>query len=161
PVYAALVPTPGSGIVYIVNIVRRDFTAAELAQNSLTLKSDHIWEPEKSNSGLRMFLSDVVAGDTALIGLRDGLFKKIPHLMPSHEITFLLGPIQEYLETNKNQVRRTAAYSLICLMQFGNPQEKTADLRLFGKLLEAYCDVGIDVHTETRLALGLACDFES
>jgi hypothetical protein len=157
PVYAALVPDEENPPVFVVDITRQPPSAKERDQKEVTLRSDFVWRHDRA--AVQDFLSTVVPYDTALLSLRLGTFAKIPTPRPVYEIGFPMVPIEPFLQLIVEQVRTTAASSVLCLRKSRGLDHDILARRKLAAILEQYCTCEKryrDPHWETYMALALS-----
>jgi hypothetical protein len=156
PVFAALVPTTEWPIrsepdVYIVDITAQilseDFRTE---QASVTLLSDYHW-PAGDRQSVQAFLAHTLPDTTARFQVSKGVIANSPTPTQQYLREYPYAPVQRFKDDICNQLRRTAAFSLLFLLESTEPitTEDTQFRRLLARIVEQFGD---DAHWENCMA---------
>jgi len=119
PVYAALVPSEPTATqtphVYVVDVTQHLLlNDIKTGQDSQTLQSQYIWTAGNKDA-VSAFLAVQVPVSTALLKRRDGVIAAVPALEDKYFKAMPLGPIDRFTGVIQQQIRRTAAFSILSL----------------------------------------------
>jgi len=154
PVFAALVPVnwpvKDSPTVYIVNLTSQ--LLVKVPNRKKTLRSDYTWRPNDPGE-VRQFLSEFVPATAAQLQCRHGVVAAIPTLRPSYERHAPIVPVTPFKETIQDQIRTTAARSILFLHRFDELNSAPHFRRLLARVVEQFHD---DPHWENFMARALS-----
>jgi hypothetical protein len=156
PVFAALVPTTEWPVrnepdVYIVNITAKVLSEEfPREQESVTVLSDDHW-PARDRESVRHFLAHTVPDTTARLQVSKGVIASSPRSTQQYLRKYPHAPVQRFKDAIGNQLRRTAAFSLLFLLESSEPitAEDTRFRRLLTRIVEQFGD---DLHWENSMA---------
>jgi hypothetical protein len=162
PVFAALVPTawPVSSEpnIYIVDITTQLLaTLPPASQQELTLASSYHWLPG-SPEPVRAFLTDVVPQTTARLQVPRGVVAASPTPTPTYVNTTPFVPVMRFMLQIQNQLRLTAAHSILFALSPGSgppAPDVLAFCRRLASIVERLED-DEDLHWENFMARALA-----
>jgi len=157
PVFAALVPTdwPVSKVpsVYIVDLVTQLLGGIPRGKASHTMHSEWRWHPG-DRADVRHFLENVVPTSTARLLCRQGLVAPIPTARPRYELKMPYVPVTRFRDVISQQIRRTAANSILFMFASGEIGEETNEFRrTMAAVLEQYPE---DPHWENFMARAIS-----
>jgi len=154
PVFAALVPVDWpvlkSPTVYIVNLTSQ--LLGKVLNRGKTLRSDYTWRPDNRDD-VRQFLSERVPATSAQLHCRHGVVAPIPTLRPSYEYGVPDVPVMQFNWQIKEQIRRTAAFSILSLH---DTRELNKDRKFRRRLASVVEQFGDGPNWETHMAMALS-----
>jgi hypothetical protein len=157
PVFAALVPVnwpvTEEPDVYIIDITSQLLSGVPGGPASVNLRSDYIWKARERDD-VRRFLLDAVPAATARLQCRNGLVASIPTLRPKYERSSPAVPITRFKSRILEQIRRSAALSILFLQSADQMVDEHADFR---RTLQAVVEqFGDDPHWENFMSIALS-----
>lgn len=157
PVFAALVPCDWpvrkEPDVYVVDITSQLLSGVPANTGSITMTSDYVWRAGNCEE-VENFLTRVVPTTAARLQCRHGVLVQMPTLHPEYVKLFPQVEVSLFQDEIANQIRRTAAFSIMCLYGHGNMGARTADFRhLLVSVVEQYGD---DAHWENFISRALS-----
>lgn len=157
PVFAALVPTEwpveDDPPVYVVDLVTCLLGGVPSAQQTCTLDANFTWEPGNRDN-VRNFLEVAVPNAAARLLCRKGVVGAAPTPRPSYELTIPGVPVSRFQTEILDQLRRTAANSILFLRSSGELGQDTQTFRrTMAGILEQYED---DPHWENFMARAIS-----
>jgi hypothetical protein len=154
PVFAALVPVDWpvlkSPAVYIINLTSQ--LLGKVPNRGKTLRSDYIWRPDNRDD-VRQFLSERVPATSAQLQCRHGVVAPIPTLRPSYEYGVPDVPVMQFSGQIQEQIRRTAAFSILSLHDTLELNKDRKFRRLLASVVEQF---GGGPNWETHMAMALS-----
>ncbi|HUT95940.1 MAG TPA: DUF4365 domain-containing protein [Thermoguttaceae bacterium] len=161
PVFAALVPMEWppqeEPIVYVVNLTRKFLERNPNGRSpkkggretkTVTLRSDLCWRPREPDD-IRRFFEKELPEAHAHILLKHGIVAPGPTLQPQYVQKFTSFPVSSFRKEILQQLRRTAALSIIFLQEMDAENEEFR--KKLAKVLEAFEG---DCHWENCAARG-------
>ena len=156
PVFAALVPidwpVTTDPTVYVVDVTSRLLYGVPDDQDTLSLKSDFHWRPGERED-VRQFLTDAVPRSVARLQCRHGLIASNPTLEPEYERSSPFVPVSRFKEKILEQLRSTAARSLLFLNESDELNEDQDFRRQLASIVKQFGD---DDHWENFMARALS-----
>ena len=157
PVFAALVPDAGwhasTPTIYVIPVSTLLLYGISALGQSVSLQSEFVWAFDDRRS-LQIFLTEIVPAATAQLDCRKGLVAAIPQLSPGYIRTTPPIPVARFQDEITQQIRSTAARSILQLhLQRALGGKMAPFRRRMEGLLTQYVDDG---HWETHMARGLA-----
>jgi len=158
PIFAALMPITKWPVdtevnVYIVNITEYLINNDIPKSSSRSLRSDYIWAPG-DNTSINRFLEEIVPRSSARMMCMHGVTAPIKTLGAQYVREFPDIPIAKYEKQVLNQIRRTAAFSIVSMRETNAfSKENEAARKLFKELVMVFKDDG---HWENYMAIGLS-----
>ena len=166
PVFAALVPTEWPAQrdpdVYIVDITTQILFKGVPDSQSIILCSDYHWLSETTDC-IQTFLTQVVPNTTARLQCSRGVVAASPTPDYQYVRKTPVAPILRFKSVITDQIRTTAANSILLAMAFTEQTIEVVDhRRLLARILEQFAN---DTHWETFCARAISShldqDFES
>ena len=152
PVFAALVPVDwpvaNDPTVYVIDISSKLLDGVA----TLTLESDYKWRPRKRQD-VKDFLSRAVPISAARLQCSRGVVATVPTLRPAYELKAPLVPVTRFRLPILNQIRTTAAFSILFLHALGELNVDSNARRLLASVVEQFGD---DPHWENFMARALS-----
>lgn len=140
PVFAALVPL-SSRDVYIVDISRYLLFNGIPEKSKVKIVSNFRWRDGDLRS-VEAFIDNVVPDNEALLSLKKGVISTVQTLDWQYTQSVPIGPVLEYNDKILEQIRRTAAFSMLHIPLNNNESfAKEFRHRLAG-ILEVFGDQG-------------------
>lgn len=157
PVFAALVPTEWpirrNPAIYIIDVSSYLVDKGFPSSKSITLHSDFVWEP-CDQEAIHSFLNTVVPFVTAKIMCKEGVVAQIKTIHPQYTHYSPQLPISRFRDRIVEQIRVTAAMSIISMMSENTLNGNNIKVRRrFAKVLEQFDD---DTHWENLMARALS-----
>jgi len=157
PVYAALVPVDWPVIsdpaVYIVDITDQLIEGIPLSGETVSLRSKYKWLPGQRDS-VRYFLRSIVPISTARAQCRLGIVNKQLTHHKNYELSFPVMPVTRFKDDIINQIRWTAAFSIIFMHDYKQLGDSHSSFRKrLAQILEQYDD---DPHWENYYARAIS-----
>lgn len=157
PVFAALVPVDWpvreEPDIYIMDITSQLLGGVPGERSSVTLRSDSVWR-RGNRDDIKQFLTQAVPAAAARLQCRNGIVASMPTLRPSYLISSPLVPVKRFKESISDQVRRTAALSIMFLHAQSEMGADTATFRqTMASVVEQFAD---DPHWENFMARALS-----
>jgi len=158
PVFAALVPVDWpvteEPAVYVVDVTSRLLGGVSGNRSSVSLVSDCVWQAG-NREDVRQFLAHAVPAAAARLQCRNGIVASIPTPQPSYVIHSPIVPVTRFKGRILDQVRRTAARSILFLHALHEMGSESADFRqTLASIVEQFGD---DPHWENFMARALSC----
>jgi hypothetical protein len=155
PVFAALVPTTEWPVRTEPDICVVDITTQILFENFprdqeyVSLRPDHHW-PARDRDSVQAFLAHTVPDTTARLQVSKGVIANSPTPTQQYLRPYPHVPVPRFKDTIRNQLRRTAAFSLLFLLESTEPitTEDTQFRRLLARIVEQF---GNDAHWENSM----------
>jgi len=142
PVFAALVPTdwPLTDVpdVYIVDITTQLLSGPPNSRaKTITLHSDHHW-PRGNRECVTEFLSEVVPDSTAQLQCSRGVVAPRPTFIPNYVRRIPAVPIARFKKEILDQLRVTAAYSVLFLDSQVEPADDAEFRRQCARIVQQF-----------------------
>lgn len=159
PVFAALVPVDWpvrtEPNVYLVDITSQllDGVQDRVGVNSATLESNHVLRAGHAQD-VQRFLLEWVPASAARLQCRNGIVASLPTPVQGYVTTSPLIPVVKFKKSILDQIRRTAALSIIFLNKLGQMGSPNTDFRK--TLASVVAIFGDDPHWENFMARGLS-----
>jgi Domain of unknown function (DUF4365) len=154
PVFAALVPTqwPVSSEpdIYLVDVTTQMLiTSIDEGQSTVALWSDY-YMPVASPNAVQEFIEKRVPETTARLQIAKGVVSSIPELRAEYVHKTPFSPVSRFKNQILNQIRTTAACSVLFFLQDENPTNGNGDFRrTLAAILELFDG---DPHWENYMA---------
>lgn len=160
PVFAALVPTTEWPVRTEPDICVVDITTQILFehfprdQEYVSLRSDHHW-PARDRDSVQAFLAHTVPDTTARLQVSKGVIASSPTPTQEYLRPYPHVAVPRFRESIRDQLRRTAAFSLLFLVESAVPltDEDTQFRRLLAQIVGQFGD---DPHWENSMALAVS-----
>ena len=157
PVFAALVPVDWpvqrEPDVYAVDITAQLLGGLSTGGNSVTLVSDYVWRAG-NREDVQRFLAQAIPASVARLQCRNGVVASMPTLRPNYVVTSPSVPVFRFRAEIMNQLRRTAALSVMFLY---DSRETGGDSAEFRRTLASIgAQFGDDPHWENFIAQALS-----
>jgi hypothetical protein len=157
PVFAALVPTgwpvKDDPNVYVIDLVSQLLGGLPAGQHTHTLYSDFTWE-RGNGQHIKDFLELAVPRSAARLLCRSGVIAATPTPEPSYEKKVPLVPVSRFQKEISDQLRRTAANSILFLFNTGEFGPETDTFRhIMAGIVEQCSD---DQHWENYMARAIS-----
>jgi len=154
PVFVALVPTAWpvrtQPAIYIIPISTLLLFGVTANGQSTTFRSEILWQPGDQEA-IRRFLSQTVPEATARLDCRKGIVASTPQLPTQYVQSFPQVPVDRFQEQILNQIRVTAAMSILFLR--GSEGNNSGFRQRLARVVEQFDDDG---HWETFMARGIS-----
>jgi len=154
PVFAALVPTGwpplGEPDVFIVDVSSQLIAGGATKHEDTRLKSSERWGAGDSGS-VRKFLEKSVPAAAAKLAVRMGVVGRIPEARQQFVHSYPVVPITRWKKQIENQIRVTAADSVLFSVLF----EGEHDVSFLERMSRVVSAFAVDDHWENLAALGI------
>jgi hypothetical protein len=157
PVFAALVPVEwpvkDDPTIYVVPLTTFPSGRGQARRNTAMLPSQFALRPGNQDDLLH-FLGNIVPEATAQLECKKGLVASIPQLFPQYVVSYPPVPVWQFGKQILNQIRTTAAVSVLLLHQQGRLCGVDAAFRrLLVRVVEEFAD---EPHWENPMAQALS-----
>lgn len=157
PVFAAMVPVSwpvaDEPNIYIADITSRTIMEDPPPQDSVTIESDFVWIPG-NQEGVREFLNRFVPMSEARLLCREGVVAPVKTLRSQYTRAVPLVPAARYQGKILEQLRQTAAMSILSMWQLGQLGDETSVSR--HRLRDVLAQFHDDGHWENFMAIGIS-----
>lgn len=161
PVFAALVPlvwpVERDPNIFVANLTVAMISGPHVETATRSVSARQIWRPG-DNASLCNFLAHDVPETTAMMRCREGIVAPVPSLLPAYVNRIPTVPVANFSTQILNQIRRTAAFSLLALYDERSLRESTPEFR--SRLAEILALFDDDTHWENFAARALAAQAE-
>ena len=157
PVFAALVPldwpVTEEPVVYVVDVTSRLLGGVPGDRRYVTLASDYVWRAG-NREAVREFLAHAVPAAAARLQCRNGIVASMPTPRPSYVRRSPIVPVTRFKGRILDQVRTTAARSILFLHALDEMGSSNASFRQ--TLASIVAQFGDDPHWENFMARALS-----